>query len=133
MNVRKSVFVALPLLAALALPPPSFAVQGGLFSTIVSVLVTSNPLPAPATTGLMYGGCMAYLANPVNTAANSPACFSNWVAFSCDGTYASKDIAQLLLDNAQLASTLKKAVYVEVDDTKLHNGYCTATRVDIYP
>lgn len=131
MNHCQSVLPAAFLLsAALALPTPSFAVQGDMGSSVLSVLITSNPLPPPAT-GLYYGGCMARLADAISSASNSPNCPYNWVAFSCDGTYAPKDIAQTMLDQAQLALSLKKPVYIVVDDTKLHNGYCTAVRFDI--
>jgi hypothetical protein len=36
---------------------------------------------------------MAHLDKMANTASNAPDCPSNWVSFSCDGTYNSKDIA----------------------------------------
>ena len=130
MNIRKSVFVALLLFAALALSTPTLAVQGYVVSTVLGISVISSPLPPPATTGLLYGGCMAYLANPINTATNSPNCPSNWVAFSCDGTYNSQSNAQMLLDQAQLSWTMHKEVVVYVDDTELHNGVCTAFRID---
>ena len=132
MNIRTTVSPALLLLAALALPTPAIAVQGYLLTTIDGIMVNSSPLPPPATSGLMYGGCMAHLANPVNTATNSPNCTSTWVAFSCDGTYASQSTAQMLLDQAELAWTLHKPVYEFVDDTELHNGFCTAFRMDLY-
>ena len=132
MNVRKSVFIALPLFAAMAMPAPVLAVTGYLYTTVVGVVTNSDPLPAPATTGIMYGGCMAYLAAPVNTASNSPNCPSNWVAFSCDGTYTSKDTAQMLFDQAQLGWATQKTVGVQVDDTKLHNGVCLATHLDLW-
>jgi hypothetical protein len=54
------------------------------------------------------------------------------VSLSCDGTYTSKDTAQMLFDQAQLASVTKKVANVFVDDTKLHNGFCTATRIDVF-
>ena len=133
MNTRNSMpFNSCLLLAALALPTPAFAVQGTLLSTVVGVLVTTDPLPPPATTGLMFGGCMAYLSTALSAASPTPNCPLNWVSFSCDGTYASKDAANLMLDQAQLAWATKRQVYVKVDDTKLHNGYCTATRLDVW-
>ena len=120
------------LLAALALPAPAFAVQGLLYSTVLGVMVSSDPLPPPATTGLTFGGCMVYLSSAVNTASPAPNCPSNWVSLSCDGTYAAKDVASLMLDQAQLAWATKRQVLVKVDDSKLHNGYCTATRIDVW-
>ncbi len=129
-SYRRFFLSALLLPATLAMPTPSFAVQGYALTTIVSVLLESTPLPSPAT-GLLYGGCMAYLAVPVGSATNSPNCPGNWVAFSCDGTYTSKDTAQMMLDQAQLAWATKRMVLVYVDDTRLHNGYCFANRIDV--
>ncbi len=132
MNIRMTVLPALILFATLVLPVPANAMQGVLNAYVQTVLVSSSPLPPPAKTGLYYGGCMAYLSNPINTATNSPNCPNKWVSFSCDGTYASKDIAQIMLDQAQLALSLNKLVSIVVDDTMLSNGYCTAVRIDVY-
>lgn len=115
------------LVAALGLPTPVLALKGAMTTTVISVLVTSDP----ATTGLMYGGCMAAMAKTIASATPSPNCPGNWVSLSCDGIDASKDIASLMLDQAQLAWATKRTVYVQVDDTKLHNGYCTAKRLDL--
>jgi hypothetical protein len=131
MNVRTTVLTTFALFAAFALPTPTLAVQGGISSSILFVQVNSNPLPPPAVTGLLYGGCMAYLANPLSYATPKPNCPSNWVSFSCDGTYAAKDVASMMLDQAQLAYATKRSVYVVVDDAKKHNGYCLATRLDL--
>jgi hypothetical protein len=75
---------------------------------------------------------MVYLSNQISTASNSPNCPSNWVSFSCDGTYSSKDMASMMLDQAQLAYAMRKTVSVFVDDAKKHNGYCTVTRLDTW-
>ena len=131
MNIRKLMLTAALPLAAMALPMTGFATQGGGATTVVAVLTTSEANPDPAT-GLVYGGCMAYLATPINQFSNSPNCPDRWVSFSCDGTYASKDAALMLLDQAQLAQVAKKQVYVVVNDAKLHNGICTAFRVDLW-
>lgn len=131
MNVRATVLPGFALFAAFALPMPANAVQGVLDTTVQRILLTSEAQPPP-NTGLYYGGCMAFLGHPINTASNSPNCPSAWVSFSCDGTYAAKDIAQMMLDQAQLANAMKKTVLVIVNDEKKHNGYCTAIRLDIY-
>jgi hypothetical protein len=131
MKVHTTFLPAFALFSAFALPLPAHAVQGFLWSPVQSILLTSEAQTSP-NTGLVYGGCMAYLAQPINTASNSPNCPSNYVAFSCDGTYVAKDTAQMMLDQAQLAYVLKKTVVVMVDDAKKHNGYCTATRLDIW-
>ncbi len=132
MNIHNTLLSSLvTLFAALALPTPALALQGSIVSSVLIVSVNSAPLPPPAKTGLFFGGCMAYLANPIASATPSVNCPGNWVSFSCDGTYASKEAAGLMLDQAQLAWATKRPVFVVVNDTKLHNGYCTANRFDI--
>ena len=36
-----------------------------------------------------------------------------------------------MLDQAQLALTANKKVWVQVLDTRQHNGYCFANRIDV--
>ena len=76
-----------------------------------------------------FGGCMALLSE--NPKIKLPSCGGGWVTFSCDGTYTSKDVAYRMLDQAQMALALGKNAYVVVDDTRRHNGYCFAYRIDI--
>ncbi len=130
-NIHKSVLTSAFILGtALALPTTAHAVIGGVMvPRIVEILVTSESNPGGS--GLSYGGCMAGLSVPVNTAAPAPDCPYNWVSFSCDGTYASKEVAQLMLDQAQLALATKSPIFIAVDDSKKHNGYCTVIRMDI--
>jgi hypothetical protein len=102
---------------------PAHAVQGTLSSaTVTRTLVTGSNT---------YGGCMAVLDQAINTATPTPNCPGNWVTFSCVGTYTSKDLGFHMLDQAQLALALNKSVLVTVDDTKKHNGYCFAFRIDV--
>ncbi len=76
-----------------------------------------------------FGGCMAFLAAPpVGTGLN---CAGQWVTFSCTGDFNSKDIAYKKFETAQLAYALGHRIIVTVDDTKKHNGYCFARRVDL--
>ncbi len=133
-NTHKSIFkTTLVVCATLTLTTPANAIRGGLLPPVkvLEILLTSDGNPGGS--GLLYGGCMAWLSSPVNTASNAPDCTGNWVAFSCDGTYTSKEVAQLMLDQAQLAMVTKSSIYVEVDDSKKHNGYCTAVRMDLLP
>ena len=74
---------------------------------------------------------MAALAVAVNTAVPAVNCPGKFVSFSCNGTYVSKDLAFYMLDQAQLALSLNKRVFVTVDDTKKHNGNCFAKRIDV--
>lgn len=101
-----------------------FAVQGALLNVrVLRTLVAANGV---------FGGCMALLDTPVNLATNSPNCPSNgWITFSCSATFTSQDIAYRMLDQAQLAKALGRPVTVVVDDTKKHNGFCFANRIDV--
>ncbi len=78
-----------------------------------------------------YGDCMAHMSKPISDYISG--CPGNgWVTFSCDGTYNSKDAGQRKFESAQLALALGYRVTLLVDNTKKHNGYCYARRIDIY-
>lgn len=129
MNTRFFLNTSILLSAILGSAGSAYAVTGTLTTTVVRTLVSNESI---------YGGCMANLAAAINSATVSPGqpavnCgTSGWVSFSCTGTYNSKDLAFYMLDQAQLALSLNKTVSVTVDDTKKHNGYCVATRIDVY-
>ena len=76
-----------------------------------------------------FGGCMASLSK--DPAEVLPACKSSWVTFSCDGTYTDPVLAYRMLDQAQLALATGMKVLVFVDDSKMHNGYCLASRINV--
>ncbi len=78
-----------------------------------------------------YGGCMALLSRRIE--GKLPGCRGAWVSFSCDGTYTDPVRAYRMLDQAQLALATGMRVLVVVDDTKSHNGYCVASRIDVSP
>ncbi len=80
--------------------------------------------------GDTYGGCMAALSVDPNTLLAT--CASNWVTFSCTGDHTDTVRGYRLLDQAQLALAMNKRVLVTFSDTKTHNGYCMATRLDVY-
>ncbi len=76
------------------------------------------------------GDCMILIDKPLSDyIANCP---SRWLTFSCDGTYNNKDAGQRKFESAQLALALGYRVTLYVDNTKKHNGYCYARRIDIY-
>ncbi len=75
------------------------------------------------------GGCMAYLSE--NPAGVLPACKNSWVTFSCTGTYTDPIRAYRMLDQAQLALATGKRVDVTIHDSKTHNGYCFASRINL--
>lgn len=77
-----------------------------------------------------YGGCMAMVSPGPEAPALGLSCLGSWVTFSCDGTFNSKSIGNSKLSAAQLGLVTGVDIIVGVDDTKKHNGYCFATRVD---
>ena len=76
-----------------------------------------------------FGGCMIHVDKVL--ASKGLDCPFNWVSFSCFGNFNSKDLAYRKLDQAQMAMALNKTVFIVVDDTKKHNGYCFVKRIDI--
>ncbi len=76
-----------------------------------------------------FGGCMANLS--VNPQSLLPGCGPGWVTFSCTGNFTDAVRAYRMLDQAQLALAANKNVSVVVDDSRKHNGYCFATRIDV--
>lgn len=67
----------------------------------------------------------------VSPATILPTCGSGWVTFSCTGDFSDQVMAYQKLDQAKLALMANKKVYVVVDDSKKHSGYCFATRLDV--
>jgi hypothetical protein len=77
----------------------------------------------------MFGGCMIKLDKSIIDAGLScPA--ASWVSLDCDGIYSSVAGSQRLFDSGQMAFALNMKVNVRVDDSKMHNGYCVAVRLD---
>lgn len=121
MNKRIALLSALSIVILIH-AAPSPAVNGALTTTVLRTVVTT-----PNTSG----GCLAVLGAALSTAVPPVNCPSNRVTFSCNGTYTSKDLAFYMLDQAQLALSLNKKVYVVVDDTKKLNGTCFASRIEV--
>lgn len=78
-----------------------------------------------------FGGCMALLDKTIRTETGLD-CESRWVSFSCTGEFASKDIAYKMFDSAQMAMVLEYPVRLIIDDSRKHNGYCFAKRVEVF-
>lgn len=77
----------------------------------------------------LYGKCMiSIIPDP---ATLLPSCGADWVTFSCSGDFNSKSEGSLKFSNAQLAQVSSKPILLFVDDTKKHNGYCFAQRIDV--
>lgn len=115
--------LSLIITAALAIgftAPVVQAASANLTAKVRRVLLSSTA----------YGGCMALLS--VSPTTVLPSCSSGWVTFSCDGTFTDQILAYRMLDQAQLAFAGAKNVIVTITDAKKHNGYCLATRIDVY-
>ena len=77
-----------------------------------------------------FGGCMVWLS--VSPATEGLACnMGNWVTFSCTGEHVRKSSALRMFDSAQMAFMTDRRVWVTVDDTRKHNGWCLVERIDV--
>lgn len=80
-----------------------------------------------------YGGCMALIDKVIASQASRPLnCPSQWVSFSCDGTFNTQAMAFRKLDIAQKSEVTGHKVELYIDDSKKHNGYCFAYRIDSF-
>ena len=110
-------------LAALSMPlVPSTAAVQSFEATVTRTLSAADD---------SFGGCMVALSEaPSDYGLNCPA-GQHWVTFSCSGTHANKASAMRVFDAAQLAFVTGRSVRVWVDDSRTHNGFCFATRIDV--
>lgn len=99
------------------------AATSSLTTTITGVLIRGD-----AT----FGGCMAALA--ISPTTKLPGCSATYVTFDCAGSFPNTDSvrAYRMLDQAQLAYTLKKTVVVSFNDAFKANGYCLATDLRVW-
>lgn len=111
--------LALVLIAAACLPAAARADKIYLEGQVERVLVAGDA---------RFGGCMARLSSDPGRYLN---CGANWVSFSCTGDFTDAVRGYRMLDQAQLALATGRAVGVEVTDSKKHNGYCFAQRIDV--
>ena len=84
--------------------------------TVTRVLVDSEK----------FGGCMVMLST--NIGNGCPA--NGWVSLDCTNTYYTDGKNKYAM--ALTALSLNKSVSVLVDNTKKHDGYCVAQRIDIF-
>ena len=121
-NLLKCSVIALFLAHPLA--APALATTANFTTTVQRTLVTTE------NDGARFGGCMVQLAN--SPTEHGLDCNSGkWVSLSCSGTHTSKANAMRLLDSAQLAFVTGRNVQVYVDDSRKHDGWCFAYRVDV--
>ncbi|MEP6388491.1 MAG: hypothetical protein ABJ056_01095 [Halioglobus sp.] len=112
-----------PILALLAISFGSSAFAGNAYysATVTKTLVDD----------VAYGSCMALVSPFPETKGLD--CKAGWVSFSCSGDFNSKEIGYQKLEAAQLAMMTGTKVGIRVDDSKKHNGYCFAQRIDNLP
>ena len=78
-----------------------------------------------------WGGCMVQLDVNLKETVTGIDCHGSWVTFSCTGVHTTKSQGLLMFESAQLAFTLNKRVYLQVDDERKHGGHCFARRIDV--
>lgn len=57
-------------------------------------------------------------------------CKIGFISLDCTATYTSSKAAQGFMDSASIALVTGNQLYIEIDPTSKHGGYCTARRVD---
>lgn len=104
-------------LLALGLSSSVFAADFARTGTIKRVLADSK----------VYGGCMIQItANIGNGCPNG-----GFVSLDCTNTFYTATDSKNKYALALTAYALEKTVTVVVDNTKKHNGFCVARRVDM--
>jgi len=80
--------------------------------------------------GQYYGGCMLYLDKSIGN--NCPA--NGWVSLDCKGLFNDKSIetGKKKFASALAAAQSGKSIGMVVNDLNKVNGYCVASRVDVY-
>ena len=123
MNKQKTSVINGAVLAALVLLPSfAFAATQGKEVTVTGVL----------TDDTNYGGCMARV-DPAPNTYGSVTCQGAYITFSCACTHTTKSDSQTKYSAAQLAFVTGGRLFVILDDSKKHNGFCYAQRVDNLP
>lgn len=109
------------LLSILFFPPScALADTASLVAQPVRILVSEK----------YYGGCLVLLSkNPQDVL---PSCRAKWVTMSCDGTFLPKDLSNRLMEQVQMSFALNRSLGVYIDDSRQHNGYCLAYRIDLF-
>lgn len=103
----------------LLLPLLAHAVNDTTYGKITTIL----------TSHANFGQCMVLVPQFVSPANDCP---PQWVSLDCSGDFYPKEQSRRLLETAQMSYALELYVKVYFTDTKKHNGYCVATRVDTF-
>jgi len=115
--------IAASLLVAALAPSTAWAAQGFVQGKVFRTLLDSS----------LYGGCMAALS--ASPSVPLPNCSPWWVSFACNSSdpaaVVDPVVGYRMMDQAQLAFVTQKDVFLVVDDSRIFNGYCVATRIDV--
>ena len=98
----------------------SIAAQSSPWTATVTALITDSNA---------FGGCMAKV-DPPPSDQGGVNCATDWVTFSCDGTFNSKSQGNSKYSAAQLAYVTGNGVKLVVQDQNKHNSHCFARRID---
>ncbi len=109
--------LALAVLGFLA-APQAWAETAYFAAGVVRTLIDSE----------FYGGCMAQLDTSPSDVLEG--CNPSWISFSCSGDFNPSEVGYRKLEAAQLALVTETRITAIIDNTKLHNGYCFARRLD---
>ncbi len=122
MNIKKNKMILTVLSFCIIITTsPLFAAKGFIKTTVEAIVVTT-----PVT----FGGCMIKMGVKANSTGLN-CTNNNYISLSCTGDFNSKDLSYKMLDTAQMALALGNEVNLQIYDTKKHNGYCVASRIDI--
>ncbi len=108
---------------------PSVVTSSNIAADVRSARVRTHVVRTLATTH-RHGGCMAEL--DISLGETGLNCPGSWVAFSCDGTHASRTNASRMFRDAQLAFGFGSPVSVSLTEHRKHNGHCVANRIDVF-
>ncbi len=103
---------------------------GNISANAATAIITGKITKTVYAKGL-YGGCMAALDVGINNVSGLD-CVGSYVTFSCSGVFNEKDIAYHMASTAEMALALGNDAKVYITDSKKHNGYCFAYRVQVH-
>ena len=113
-------FILLIAALCVAYTPANYAATAKVKGYITKTIVADDG---------RWGGCMVNV--DIRLSDLGLDCPKKSVSFSCSGVFTEKDVAYRMFDQAQMAFAMERKVEIYVDDTKKHNGYCYANRINV--
>ena len=94
-----------------------------------TALISGVRVTRLTTDSASFTGCLVRL--DVDPQATLPNCGANHVVLDCDGTLGTpRSVSSSLFSAAQLALVTQNSMRIRVDDSRISNGFCIATRID---